>query len=244
MKDVSIATDKMGFLSSVNMDIARGDNVVFFGPENSGLDVIFPVILGIEEFTGEVIFEGRSVKKFAYNEKHNYKKSIGYLHGDYGLISNMTVRQNIALPLEYHSDMSEKRIKQYVDDLIDLLNLDSCKNFRPVDLSRSEILKTAFARSIALNPDLLFIEHAFEGQSPLNIQSFMDSLKDIAAKKDKSVLFVTYDPQNFLDLADRYVMIFNGRIVFDGKGRDYLESCNPYVVQYRTMSDAGPMVIL
>jgi len=232
-------------LYDVSFEVKKGQNCVIFGPENSGLGVIFSVIMGFEEdFEGDVIYKGAFLKELEYLEKHNYRKEIGYLHSDYGLISNMTVRQNISLPLEYHSKLSGREIKQFVDDLIYDLNLDSCKSFRPVDLSNSEALRTAYARSIAMDPEMLLIEHAFEKQSPLNIQTFMASLRSRANEDDKSTLFITYEPQSFVDLGDIFVMLFNGRVVYKGTKSNYLTTDNPYVVQYKRMASTGPMVLL
>jgi ABC-type transporter Mla maintaining outer membrane lipid asymmetry ATPase subunit MlaF len=97
---------------------------------------------------------------------------------------------------------------------------------------------------VAHDPDLLIIEHAFMGQSPLNIRSFMDVLKKRVESPDKSVIFVTYEPQKFLDFADTFYMLYGGRIVFSGARREFLESDNPYLAQYRNISLAGPMDIL
>jgi ABC-type transporter Mla maintaining outer membrane lipid asymmetry ATPase subunit MlaF len=88
------------------------------------------------------------------------------------------------------------------------------------------------------------VEHAFEGQSPMNMISFMDVIRNRVAHNEKSVLFVTYEPQNFIDMAHRFIMFFNGRIVFSGGLQEFLNSDNPYLLQYRKLSPDGPMVIL
>jgi phospholipid/cholesterol/gamma-HCH transport system ATP-binding protein len=232
-------------LNEISFEVKKGQNCIIFGPENSGLDILFSVIMGFEKnFEGEVIYKGASLRDLDYIDKHNYRKEIGYIHSEYGLISNMTVRQNISLPLEYHSKLSDKEIKQFVDDIIYDLNLDSCKSFRPVDLSNSEALRTAYARAIAMDPEMLLIEHAFEKQSPLNIQTFMASLRSRAKEDDKSTIFITYEPQSFVDLGDVFVMLFNGRVVYKGTKSQYLSTDNPYVVQYKRMASTGPMVLL
>jgi phospholipid/cholesterol/gamma-HCH transport system ATP-binding protein len=174
----------------------------------------------------------------------NYKKEVGYIHGDYGLMSNLSVEQNISLPLDYHSSMSATEIKSHVGRIIYDLNLDHCKKLRPFDLTRSEILKAAFGRAIAHDPDLLYIEHAFEDQCYLNIKSLIDVLTERSIRPDKSLVMITYYPQNFIDISDEFIMLFNGRVVFTGKKDEFMSSDNPYLVQYRTNSIEGPMIIL
>lgn len=245
IRNVTYRINNSKVLDNVALTVAYGENVIVFGPESSGTNGLFDLIVMTgSDFEGEILFKGHSVKEFDYIKQFDYKKEVGYVHGDYGLISNMTVEQNISLPLEYHSSLSMHEIKKLVDKTIYDLNLDHCKKLRPIDLTRSEILKTAFGRAIILDPDLLYIENAFEDQCPLNIKTVTGLLYERSLRPDRSLIIITHYPQNYLDLADSYVMFFGGRIVFRGKKEEFLNSDNPYLVQYRNNSSEGPMVIL
>lgn len=245
LHNVTYKRDTITLLDNVSFSLTRGDNLIIFGPEDSGIAPLFDIIIrGNAEFEGDVLYKGESIKSLGYFELMNYKKEVGYIHGDYGLISNLSVEQNISLPLDYHSSMSASEIKAHVGQIIYDLNLDHCKKLRPFELTRSEILKAAFGRAIAHDPDLLYVEHAFEDQCLLNIKSLMDVLSRRSMRPDKSLIMITYYPQNFIDISDELIMFFNGRIVFTGKKEDFMNSDNPYLVQYRTNSIEGPMVIL
>jgi phospholipid/cholesterol/gamma-HCH transport system ATP-binding protein len=234
-----------GRLQNVSFSVKRGEDLVLYGPENSGIKLLLSVILGFNKnYTGDVIFLDKNMKEFDYIDMHSQKKDIGYLHEDYGLISNMTVDENISLPLRYHSKLSDEEVKKIVSQLIFSLNLDHCKKLRPIDLTQSEILKTAYARSIALDPDILIIEHAFGGQSTLDIKTFTNNVYERARKPGKSILFVSYNPEKFLDLVETFIMFFDGRIVFMGDKNSYQNSDNPYLIQYKTASETGPMSLL
>lgn len=245
IRNVTYRLNNFTILDNITFSIKRGESMIVFGPESSGITGLFDLIVktGVD-FDGDIIFNGKEVKKFDYIEQFNHKKDVGYIHGDYGLISNMTVEQNIALPLEYHSSLSMNEIKKLVDKTIYDLNLDHCKKLRPFDLTRSEILKTAFGRAIILDPDLLYIENAFDDHCPLNIRSLMDILHERAANPAKAMMIISFYPQNYIDISDSFIMFFNGRIVFRGSREEFLHSDNPYLVQYRTNSIKGPMAIL
>lgn len=245
LENLNYTSEDGDLLIDVSFQLEKGGNIVFFGPEKSGLDLICNLIIGFETgYEGEISYKGRSLKKLDYIESMNYRKDIGFLHPDHGLIANMSVEQNISLPLEYHSKMNRSEIREYVSSLIDELNLDHCRKFRPVDLSNSEILRTSYARAIVLDPDILILEHAFENQSPLNIQSFIKNLKKRIDSREKSVIFVTYEPEKFVEYAENFVMFFNGRIVFQGNSYEFQNSDNSYLKQFREMSNYGPMTIL
>ena len=245
IQNVTYRVNDITHLYDISFKLKRGDNLLVFGPESSGITNLFNLIVRTDSgYEGEVLYQGESLKKLDYFGQLMHKKNIGYVHGDYGLISNMTVEQNISLPLEYHSKMSASDIKKHVGNIIYDLNLDHCRKFRPFDLTRSEMLKTTFARSIVMDPDLVYLEYAFEDQCPLNVKTMMDILTERSKLPDKSLIIITYYPWNFVDISDSFIMFFNGRIVFEGSRDDFLNSANPYLLQYKNKSIEGPMVIL
>jgi len=232
-------------LDDISFAVKPGENALFFGIEGSGLKIITPLILSVEGlYDGEILFKGKAIRSLDYLGKMRYKNEIGYLHGDYGLISNLNVEQNISLRLEYYSEYSTTDIQGITERLMSELGIIHMRTARPVELTSSQIFRTAYGRAVAHDPDLLIIEHAFIGQSPLNIRSFMDVLKKRVESPEKSVIFVTYEPQKFVDFADTFYMLYGGRIVFSGTRREFLESDNPYLVQYRNISLHGPMDII
>lgn len=243
-QNVSFNSEKHGSIFDISFSLYNGEKIILFGPENSGIELICPLIAGLENnFEGKIYYKNELINNFGYLEIHDYRKKFGYMQRGYGLISNMTVEENIALPLKYHSKMSSKGIENLVNKYIAEMNLEHCRNLRPVNLTRSETLKTAYLRSIILDPDLLLIEQALEEQSFINTLTFMNSLRKTALQKDKSALFVTYLPDRFSDFVDRFIMFYKGTIVFCGTKEEYSISENEYLVQYRKSSMEGPMNI-
>jgi phospholipid/cholesterol/gamma-HCH transport system ATP-binding protein len=245
LKDVTLFSELGPVLKDLSFTVRTGEKILFFGPEHSGLDSLFPLMLGFGTgYTGDILYRGTSLRDLDYIARHRFRRDIGYLHPEFGLINNMSVTENIALPLKYHSRMSGEEIQRYVGGLVDELALGACRNLRPVHLTTSEILRTAYARAIAMNPDILFIERPFEGQSPLNIHSFRNHLFNRLSHSDGTVLLITYSPDDFVSIAGRFILIYEGEIVYDGNREGYLTSDNPYLCQYRTLCETGPMEII
>ncbi len=231
-------------LAGLSVTLGEGENAVFFGVEGSGITTITPLLLGVESrYGGEILFRGEPVGSLDYLGRLRYLNRIGYLHGDYGLLSNMTVERNISLRLEYYSDYSPEEIRSITTRLMTDLHILDCRAARPVELTRSQILRTAYARAVAHDPDLLVIEFALIDQSPLDISSFMEVMRSRTSNPGKSVIFMTYEPQKFVDFTDAFHMLYQGRIVFSGTRDDFFKSDNPFLVQYRDVSLRGPMDI-
>jgi phospholipid/cholesterol/gamma-HCH transport system ATP-binding protein len=242
LENVSLSKNGKEVLRDVSFTLAHGENTVFFGPEDSGIGALCPLIAGLEsEFEGEVIFKGTAIHTFDYIRRHNYRKEIGYLQMGYGLINNMSVEENIALPLRYHSNLSTEGVQSVVTEFVERLHLQDCRKKRPVDLSAGEVLRTAFCRSVALDPELLLIEHPLEGQCLLNSQLFINRLWHWSRRPNKSTIMVTYEPERFVDFCTRFIMLHEGRIVFAGNRDDFLAQDNEYLLQYRISSVDGPM---
>ncbi len=244
LNNVSYKSERV-ILNNISFSLRKGENLVIFGPENSGIEIICPIISGLtNKYDGEVLYKGRSVKSYDYLETHNYRRQIGYLQSDYGLISNMTVFENISLPLKYHSELSTTEIESITDHYIREMNLLHCKNLRQVDLTRSETLKTAYLRSIIFNPDMILVEHSLAGQCLINVQTFIRSLRKESFSNAKSVVFITFDPLLFTDLSDKFIMLYNGNLVFEGSRKDFSLTDNQYLQQYLKSSIDGPMEIM
>ncbi len=244
LENISYASGSDELLKNISFSLRKGESAVIFGPEDSGIEVICPLIAGlIEGYQGDILYKGKSIRTFDYLETHDYRKGLGYLQRDYGLISNMSVFENISLPLKYHSKLSDIEIEHAVDNYIEDMNLAHCRDYRPVKLTRSEKLKAAFLRSIVLDPDLLLLEHSLEGQCIFNVQAFLAALRKESFSKAKSVIYVTYDPRIFFDMADRFIMLYKGDIVFDGSRVNFSLIENQYLLQYFKASSDGPMEI-
>lgn len=231
-------------LVDFSFSLCKGENLVIFGPESSGLELISSIIAGLtRDYQGSVFYKGREIKSLDYLDTYAIRKEIGYMQKDYGLISNMTVFENIALPLRYHSQLSGREIDNIINKYIKGMNLEHCRNLRPVNLKKSEILRTTYLRSIAFNPDLLLVEHSLEGQCQINAQTFLRSLKKESFSKSKSVIFITFYPRLFTDLGDKFIMLFDGKIVFNGNRQEFISTENEYVRQYLESRLEGPMNI-
>jgi phospholipid/cholesterol/gamma-HCH transport system ATP-binding protein len=245
LENITYKSEKYESLSNVSFSVKKGESVVIFGPEDSGIEILCPIIAGlINGYQGDILYKGKSVKSMDYLETHAYRKQLGYVQRDYGLISNMSVLENISLPLKYHSNLSSLEIEEFVDKHIKGMNLTHCRNRRPVNLTRSERLKTAFLRSIILSPDLLLLEHPIDGQCIFNVQAFFQALKTALLMKAKSAIFITYHPKLFIDLVDRFIMLNKGNIVYSGSRADFSLTHNHYLQQFLNNLPNGPMAVI
>jgi len=116
LENVVYDADEFAPLTGITFELAWGEDLVVFGPEDSGLNTLCPLIAGLAlPAAGEIYFKSAPIKGFDYFQMHRYRKELGYLQRDYGLISNMSAEQNIRLPLQYHSTLSSAETRAVAD---------------------------------------------------------------------------------------------------------------------------------
>ncbi len=242
LENIKFESDSYSKLNNISFSMDTGENIVLFGLENSGLENLFLIMTLIKkDFSGNIIFKNRLINEMNIVELNQTRKDMVYLQSSLGLIGNMNLEDNIALPLTYHSTMSDNEIAERVNQLLDEMHLQKFRKQMPTELRFSQLLSTAYARAIAMNPDLLLMEHPLENQSLMNVLPFMSSLKKRCYSDNKSVIIITYKPKYFLDYSRRFIMIHKGEVVFDGSGEELKSETNPFVRQYLKNSLEGPM---
>jgi len=188
MESVSIKNLKFNYasiniLNGVNLFLEKGDMLCITGKSGEGKSTLLRVIAGLEKATsGEIVLFGEPVKQSEWTALSMAQKGIGFVFQNDALISDLTVRENIAIPLRYHKMGTEKEIKQKVDRALLLMLASSFADEYPYSLSLGMRKRVAIARSWALNAKVLLLDEPTAGldkNSRVNLLSLVDNLKTL-----------------------------------------------------------------
>lgn len=227
-------------ITDISFSLDHGKNLAIFGPEKSGKDLILPLIVGkIKPLKGTVYFDNLDMHEKSRDELETIRKRIGYVTGNSGLLNNLSVKENIMLPLRYHTSLDETKMSERTDELIELYNLNHCALDRPQKLTSGERLRAAFARALILKPFIILMDNALEGQCPVSLAHFMDIAQKDIAKNNISFIITTYNPTMIKKHVTRFMMMNAGTIVFEGNSIDH--TFNSYVNQYIHNPLSGPI---
>ncbi|MDR0944590.1 MAG: ATP-binding cassette domain-containing protein, partial [Bifidobacteriaceae bacterium] len=157
--DLSLAYAERQVLAGAEMAVSLGESVAILGVSGSGKSTFLRVVSGIElPDSGVVSFDGRSLLKMSDVERSALRLSrFGFVFQFGDLVPELTVEENIALPLEFLG-RSRREIRSAVDDLIDRLRLEGCAKRRPHTLSGGERQRTAVARAVVHGPQVVFAD--------------------------------------------------------------------------------------
>lgn len=222
-------------LNNINLDIEAGEFVVIIGRNGSGKSTLLDVIAGLTDYSGEVIFDQRKM-----NNVRAENRGVGYLLQDIYLFPHLTTYENISFGLRA-GGCSAIRIREKVDETMDMLQIAHLKERYPRNLSGGEKQRIGLARSIIMEPKVLLLDEPLSSLDPLTAKCIRNELKILQKRLDLTMLYVTHGHSEAQELADRIVVLSEGRIKQSGSLHEVF--CEP-AVEIRDLKSADQFGIM
>lgn len=206
-------------IKDFNMEIEKGEIVSILGESGSGKSTLLRLISGLEApSSGMIKIDDKLIvddNKFVLPEK----RGLGMVFQDYALFPHMTVAENIKFGLK---NLKKKEKNNRLEEVLNLVNLQNYKDRYPYELSGGQQQRVALARALAPKPSLLLLDEPFSNLDA-NLQSkIREDLKKIIKNTGVTSIFVTHDKEDSLSIADKVVILKEGRIVQIGHPKDVL----------------------
>lgn len=200
-------------LKDFSLQIEKGQSVSLIGESGSGKSTLLRIVAGLEDRTeGEVILGGKRVP----NPKDTLipgVDEIQLVYQDYHLYPNSTVEENIARPLlQYDKTYKTNRIKS----ILKLIGMEVLKDRFPRNLSGGQQQKVAIGRALALEPEVLLLDEPFSSLDSIQRRELIAELKTMFEQLNITVLFVTHDLDDALQMAKHLVILEKGKIIQQG----------------------------
>jgi sulfate/thiosulfate transport system ATP-binding protein len=203
--------DRYPALHDVSLDIHSGELIAFLGPSGSGKTTLLRLIAGLEMPTsGAVHFGAEDASNMRVQDR-----KVGFVFQHYALFRHMTVVDNIGFGLSVRpagTRPPKSEIRRRALELLDLVQLSGLENRYPAQLSGGQRQRVALARALAIEPRVLLLDEPF-GALDLQVRRELRRwLREIHDRTGHTTVFVTHDQEEALELADRVVVMSNGRI--------------------------------
>jgi ABC-type transporter Mla maintaining outer membrane lipid asymmetry ATPase subunit MlaF len=197
------------------LEVPVGAVLAVLGDEDSGVGDLGRYVLGLDRpRSGRVLVFGTDVCGLAYYPLLTFRRRVGYTQTGDGLLQNLTLRGNITLPLSYASDHRTREIEGRVEALVDMLGLRDVAHLRPAAANEEDRRRTAVARALALDPELLVMEAPFDG---LTARAAKEILEQVRTRADGTPRTVFLTAQELLPavtgLLTRVVLVVDGQAV-------------------------------
>ena len=199
-------------LSGIHLDIKKGEYVSINGPSGCGKSTLLSILGLLDSPTdGTYLLDGKGVEKLSLSERARIRnREIGFVFQSFNLIGDLTVYENVELPLTYRGMKAVER-KERVNEALEKVGMSHRAKHLPSQLSGGQQQRVAVARALAGHPLILLADEPTGNLDSRNGEAVMELLRDLN-KEGATICMVTHDPR-YAKHADRTVHLFDGRVV-------------------------------
>lgn len=252
LKGVSKSFGGNVILDQVDLKIYPGEALAVIGPSGTGKSTILRIIAGLlVADAGEIYVQGQ--RRLGLIEDARDPIGIGMVFQQAALFDSLTVEENVGFLLYQHSRLSHKRIRELVNQRLEMVGLSSIGDRYPAELSGGMRKRVSFARAIMSNPDnpkdspeVLLYDEPTAGLDPIASTVIEDLVRQLQQANGGcgSYVMVTHQDSTIRRTADRVVFLYNGKVQWQGKVSEIDTTDNPLVRQFFSASTSGPIQVI
>tara|TARA_Y100001980_G_C14542726_1_gene321186 strand:- start:322 stop:1071 length:750 start_codon:yes stop_codon:yes gene_type:complete len=212
-------------LKGVDFNIKAGECVVVIGKSGSGKSVLLKHLLGlISPDKGAIKIDGLNLDKLTYRELQKVRSKIGMVFQSGALFDSMNVYENLKIAIERLTNLKHNQINDRIEQCLDDVGMNEAKLLMPSELSGGMKKRVGIARAISFKPDYLFYDEPTTGLDPIMSDTINKLIFKFNKKNKITSLVITHSMKTVFEIADRVLMLNDGRIYFDGSVNDIKNS--------------------
>ncbi len=220
-------------LHGVSFEVPAGETMVILGGSGSGKSTLLRTLVGLERASsGEIWIQGKEFANISEEERDELRKQMGMSFQGGALFGSMTVGENVALPLQEHTDLDPSTIEIMVRLKLDQVGLSGFENYMPAQLSGGMKKRAAIARALSMDPQVLFFDEPSAGLDPIIAAGIDELILKLKKAFKMTIVVVTHELASAFLIADRMIVLDKGVIVADATVDEMKSSTQPRVRQF------------
>jgi phospholipid/cholesterol/gamma-HCH transport system ATP-binding protein len=221
-------------LDNISLTIGKGKTTVVIGPSGCGKTVLIKHFIALlRPSSGEVYFRNQRIDNISEGELNKVRTHFGFLFQGGALFDSLNVFENIIFPIRQHYKVTNwDEIEELVKAKLAIVGLDGFQNYYPANLSGGQRKRVALARAIAMNPEVVLYDEPTTGLDPIRADIINELILKLQRELGVTTVVVTHDMTSAYKIADRIIMLHNGKIVADGDADHIRNHPHPVVQQF------------
>jgi phospholipid/cholesterol/gamma-HCH transport system ATP-binding protein len=217
-------------LNAMSFQVDPGEKIAILGGSGEGKTTILKLIVGlIRPDSGRILIEGEDITAKTEDELNEVRRKFSIVFQQGALFDSLTVKENVAFCLREYTKMTEAEIDRKVRELLAMVDLESAVSLMPAELSGGMHRRVAIARSLAVHkPIMILYDEATAGLDPVNSDNICNLIGTLSSA-GMGHMMVTHKVVDALKVADRFLFLEGGIVVFDGGAEELLQSSHPHI---------------
>jgi phospholipid/cholesterol/gamma-HCH transport system ATP-binding protein len=231
--DLRVRYGEREILHGLTFEIPHGETVVILGGSGSGKSTLLRALIGLETpHSGALSVKGVDMLRAGQPEKVQLRQKMGVAFQGGALLGSLTVGENIALPLQELTKLPPSTVEVMVRIKLEQVGLSGFENFNPAELSGGMKKRAAFARAMALDPEIMFFDEPSAGLDPIMAAGIDNLILNLKQAYAVTMIIVTHELASAFLVADRILVVDKGNIIADGTPQELQKSEHPRVRQF------------
>lgn len=219
-------------IDKISFEVNPGEIFVVIGPSGCGKTTLMNHMIGLQTpSTGEVFIDGNNIITATEQELIYILNKIGVTYQSGALFGSMNLIENVRLPLEEFTNLSEEAMDIIAHDKLALVGLADYFDYMPAKVSGGMQKRAAIARAMALDPKILFFDEPSAGLDPVTSAQIDQLILELAETLGSTFFIVSHELPSIFTIADRVIMLHNGRIIAAGKPETLRDSCDNVLIK-------------
>lgn len=233
IRKISKSFDGRPVLKEIDLTIPEGQIQVIVGRSGCGKTVLLRSIIGlVQPDSGSIRVNGQEVAGTDRRQLFEIRRQFGMLFQGAALFDSMTVSENVGLALREHTRLSNREVLKRIEEKLDVVGLRDIGEKKPAELSGGMKKRVGLARALIMDPKYVLFDEPTTGLDPIMSNSIDDLIRETQRKLGITAIVVTHDMQSALKTGDRFAMIAEGRMIFEGNPVDFKHSQLPEIRQF------------
>jgi phospholipid/cholesterol/gamma-HCH transport system ATP-binding protein len=213
VRNLSKSFDGNAVLRGVDLDVEEGSTVVILGKSGAGKSVLLKIVIGlIVPDSGTVLIDGKSVVGMRHRQLNALRKTMGYLFQGAALFDSMSVRENLAFPLERREQLNRDELEDRIVNQLKVVGLQDVINKMPSELSGGMKKRIGLARALITNPRIMLYDEPTTGLDPITSREISSLIKSLQERYQPTSIAVTHDMQCARIIADSAAILHEGAL--------------------------------
>jgi phospholipid/cholesterol/gamma-HCH transport system ATP-binding protein len=233
VENVTLRFGKTEVLRGVSFCVYPGETLCILGGSGGGKSSLLKVMIGnLRPTSGHVYIDGDDISRASETQLNRVRRKFGVMFQLGALLNSMSIAENVALPLEYHTRLDAETISTIVKIKLNQVDLLHAADRRPSQISGGMQKRAAIARAIALDPKVLFYDEPSAGLDPIATTRIDQLINTLKSTMQMTNIVVTHVMESVFRIADHIVMLDKGLVILDGSLEELRSSPDPRIKHF------------